>query len=170
MSKKLLGILVAVAVVVIAILAISSGGSSDHSSEWTSAQTAQLEGEMESIVPEFTSEGIQCIVKGTESAFSPSDALSHEGYSGSQHETQEGIVKQCSEDSSNVQGILSQACQEEGVLGPVCQEEVANQATEELGLEAEIEEGSSTETYPEGYETENEGLNELNEELQEETE
>jgi hypothetical protein len=71
----------------------------------------------------------------------------------------------CADEPSNVQGILSVACQVEGVFGAGCQEEIVVLATVEAGLESYEEEPYGAEA-----EYENEGLQGMDEELQQEYE
>lgn len=181
MSRKGLGILAVLAVIVIGVIVFTSG-SSDHSSEWTSAQEDQLKTELAEKAPEFTSRGIDCIVKGVKPAFSPTQ----EGFSDSDKAKVQDVAKKCAEESSeNVQGILSQACQDEGILSTTCLDEVTspaiereeeslNEYEEEQGIESYSEEGYGEsygeDEYESEYETENEGLNEMDQGLREEYE
>jgi hypothetical protein len=160
--RTLIAILASVAVI---ILVTGCGSSKDHSSEWSSVQTSQMKGEISEKAPEFTSDGIICVVDGVQSAISPSAA---EAADDGTMEKVEGVAKGCAEEPSNVQGILSQACQEEGVLGSGCQDEIIEQATDETGF-GEVE-GYEEEPYGSEAGSENEGLREMNEELQQEYE
>jgi hypothetical protein len=157
--RTLIAILASLAVIA---LVTGCGSSQDHSSEWSSAQISQMKGEISEKAPEFTNDGLVCVVDGVQSAISPSDA---EGADDRVKEKVEGVAKGCAEEPSNVQGILSQACQEEGVLGAGCQEEIVEQATDEAGFE-----GYEEEPYGAEAEYENEGLQEMDEELQQEYE
>lgn len=117
-------------------------------------------------VPVFTNNGIDCLVDGIKAAVSPSegDELDDAGKA-----KVEDIAKSCAEESTNVQGVLSQVCQEEGLISEGCEEEMIDQATEEAGLD----EGSSyeeTEPYEAEGGYENEGLQEMDQELQQEYE
>jgi hypothetical protein len=160
--RTLIAILASIAVIA---LVTGCGSSTDHSSEWSSAQTSQMKSEISEKAPEFTSDGIACVVDGVQSAISPAEAEANDD--GTKGKV-EDVAKGCAEESSNVQGILSQACQEEGVFGAGCQDEIIEQATDEAGF-GEIE-GYEEEPYGAEAEYENEGLQEMDEELQEEYE
>ncbi|MGH2940025.1 MAG: hypothetical protein ACRDPE_18085 [Solirubrobacterales bacterium] len=158
--RILIAILASVAV--IAVVA-GCGSSKDHSSEWSSSQQTRLKDEAQEKVPEFTDDGVACLVDGITSGFSPSEngKLDQAG-----EEKVEGIVNNCAETSSNVQGILSQACQEEGLISEGCEDEMINQATEDFGVEGYEE----SEPYEAEGEYENQGLEEMDQELQQEYE
>jgi hypothetical protein len=160
--RTLITILASVAVI---ILVTGCGSSKDHSSEWSSAQSSQMKSEISEKAPEFTSDGIVCVVDGVQSSISPAEAEANDD--GTKGKV-EDVAKGCAEESANVQGILSQACQEEGVLGAGCQDEIIEQATDEAGFE-EFE-GYEEEPYGAEAEYENEGLQEMDEELQQEYE
>jgi hypothetical protein len=146
----LIGIAILASLALIALV-VGCGSSTDHSSEWDSADTSQLKQEIADKAPEFTAAGADCIVDGIKAAVSPKgDELDGAG-----QQKVEDITKGCAETPANVQGVLSQACQEEGLFSPTCEDEVVDQLPD--GLE-EVE----------GYEYENEGLQEMNEELQQE--
>lgn len=165
-------LIAALASVALIALVAGCGSSKDHSSEWNSEQTAQLKQELSEKAPEFTPTGIDCIVEAVEPDFSPTEGEPDDATL----KKVEGIAKKCAETPANVQGVLSQACQEEGVLGERCQEEMINQYSEEFGFEEDEEEpyaqepGYEEETYAEEPGYENEGLREMDEELQQEYE
>jgi hypothetical protein len=157
--RTLIAILASVAVIA---LVTGCGSSTDHSSEWSSAEISQMKGEIAEKAPEFTDEGVDCVVDGVQSAVSPGEAEANDD--GTKGKV-EDVAKGCAEEPSNVQGILSEACQEEGVFGAACQEEIIEQATDEAGFESYEEEPYGAEA-----EYENEGLQEMDEELQQEYE
>ena len=149
---------------IFAAMAVASGcGSSDHSSEWTAAESSALEEKLAGEIPEFTGAGISCYAKGIEAAFPPSEAGGESANSDSGKKTLEGIANECAESSENVQGILSQACKEEGILGENCLSEVTGQTEEEYGYPEESYEGEEVEENPEA-------LEELDEERKQEIE
>ena len=158
--RTLIAILASVAVIA---LVTGCGSSKDHASEWTSAQSSHLKAEASEKVPEFTADGIDCLVEGVQSSFSPSEG---EELDDAGKKKVEGIAQDCAETPANVQGVLSQACQEEGLISEACEEEMINQATDESGFD----EGYEEEPYGSESGYENEGLQEMDEELQQEYE
>jgi hypothetical protein len=141
-SWNRIGLVATIMAVLAAVLGLAAcGGSSDHSSEWNSEQESQLKAVLAEKAPEFTEQGEDCIVEGVKPLFSPTS----DEFSDSDEKKVQDVAKRCAEESSeNVQGVLSQACQEEGILSSTCLDEVTASATE--SVHEELEE------YDEGYE------------------
>jgi hypothetical protein len=143
------------AIGLVAIFAIGltgcGGGSSDHSSEWSSGDEAKVESEIVSSAPEVSDEIVACTVKGIAAEYSPSEVFEGEGSSEDQ-ENVEGMIRDCAGDSSSSVDLYGgDACQDNLSSGG-CVEEVEEKLGE-LGEQAEEE---PTETYEEQFENEEE--------------
>src|SRR5258708_1707196 len=71
MSKKLMLVGLAILATMIVVI-VGSGGSSNHTSEWSKAQTASLENKISSTAPSLSSAGRACYTKGVKADFAPS--------------------------------------------------------------------------------------------------
>ncbi len=185
MSRKRLGILAVLAVIVIGVLVVSGGSGS--SSGWSSDDVATAESK---IADHLTAEGVtptkaitECVVKGVEPIGSFSEAFAGTP-SQEQVENTEQVLSDCISDPTGAFDELysGSACSDNLASGD-CIAEVesklheAGEAAKAEEAEAEAQESPYSEEeysygeeeYPEDeYETENEGLNEMNQELQEE--
>lgn|GEM_PF-6386494 len=173
MSKRLVLLASAVSLALVAV-GCGGGGSSSGSSEWSDSDVAKVETK---IAHKITEEGLtptkdetRCIVKGLEPMVSASEVLGDAPTDSQQQGEVEELTTNCLGDSA---AQVSESDPLEGLKGceedpnsSLCVEEAYERGLENIGEEGSEESGAESE----GYEEENQGLNEMNEELQQEYE
>jgi hypothetical protein len=177
-SKRLASTALVVGLAIIAV-GCGGGGSSAVSSEWSASDAAKVEAKLADTLTERgftpTKAGTECIREGLEPVASASEILGNAQASSKQNEEIEEILTDCIGESGSGSTETASGGEPESLYaGPACEEELSSS-----GCIQEVEEKESTdlregeETYGAGAEEsgeENQGLQEMNEELQQEYE